>query len=58
MFVEEEIAKLQVAVNDVGIVHIANCLNNLQHEEACLFFGETFATFDHFIHTLIMTKFK
>mmetsp|Transcript_27605 Transcript_27605/g.64811 ORF Transcript_27605/g.64811 Transcript_27605/m.64811 type:complete len:211 (+) Transcript_27605:3275-3907(+) len=56
--IKKKIAKLQVSMDDELIVNILCCFQKLPHEKRSFLFGQTLTTFDHFIHALIVTKFK
>ena len=45
--VEEDVAKLEVAMNDLVVVHILACANELDHEEASFRFCEAPSTTEH-----------
>lgn len=56
ILVEKEIAEFEIAVNDMGFVHVTSRMNQLLQEIGCFRFCESFSPFDHFIETLIVTQ--
>lgn len=57
VLIEEQVTKLQIAVDDVLVVHVDHGLEQLPHEESCLGFGEPISAFDHLIEALIVAEF-
>ncbi len=57
-FAQEEVPELQVAVDDVAVVHEGDGVDDLQHEEARLLLRERLAPLDHLVHALIVAQLK
>mmetsp|Transcript_25506 Transcript_25506/g.61327 ORF Transcript_25506/g.61327 Transcript_25506/m.61327 type:complete len:397 (-) Transcript_25506:312-1502(-) len=55
---EEEVAELEVSVDNVAIVHEAHGLHYLVHEEARLLFCERLPAFDHLVDALVVAELK
>mmetsp|Transcript_24372 Transcript_24372/g.70101 ORF Transcript_24372/g.70101 Transcript_24372/m.70101 type:complete len:311 (-) Transcript_24372:1790-2722(-) len=56
VLVEEEVAELEVAVDDVDVVHVADGVEELLHVVLDLRLRESLPSLDHFVHGLVVAQ--
>ena len=56
VLVKEQVAKLQVAVDDVNTVHVADSIEQLLHVVLDFGFGEALPPLDHLVHGLVLAQ--
>lgn len=56
--IQEDIAELEIPVDNLVHVHVVACTNELNHEETGLWFGEPASTAEHIHQGAVMTKLK
>ena len=56
LLVEKQIAQFEIPVNDILVVQVLDCIQQMSHVVCGFGFRQSFATFEQFIQTLIVTQ--
>jgi len=56
VLVEEQVPQLEIAVDDVFVVHVPDGQNQLRHEVRRLRLRQALPSLDHLVHALVVTE--